>query len=426
MKIKMPPKSYKEVMSIVPEKRRKPKKPNVFWRTLMKLISVPDLMSVKFECEKKGMEKLSRKQPCLVLMNHSSFIDLEIAASLMFPRAFNIVATTDSFIGKGWLMRQIGCIPTKKFVSELSLIKDMKYTLSKNKSSVIMFPEAGYTFDGTKTTLPNTLGKLCKMLDVPVVMISTRGAFLRDPLYNNLQKRKTKVCATMEYILSPDEIRATEADQIQDIIEKKFDFDGFAYQQENKIKIDEPFRADFLERVLYKCPHCETEGRMLGKGITVACGECGAEYELDEYGYLRAKNCDGKFEHIPDWFKWERECARRELVEGGYYFQTEVDICMAVDCKRIYSVGEGILTQTADGLHLTGCAGEIDYLHSPKASYSICCDFNFYEIGDVIAVGNQKAIYYCFPKNPDTMVSKVRLVAEESYKLAMDQRNAKD
>ena len=48
---------------------------------------------------------------------------------------FSIVCTHDALVGKKWLMRNIGCIPTKKFVSDVSLISDMKNMLKKKKVS---------------------------------------------------------------------------------------------------------------------------------------------------------------------------------------------------------------------------------------------------------------------------------------------------
>ncbi len=424
MKIKLVEKSYDEVMALPPEPRRLPKKPNVFWRTIMKLAGLPDLLSTGFKCEKVGMDKLGRKEACLMLMNHSAFIDLEIAASILYPKPFGIVATTDSFVGKNWLLRQIGCIPTKKFVSELSLLKDMKHALGAG-SSVVMFPEAGYSFDGKTTTLPDTLGKLCKLLDSPVVVTITSGAFLRDPLYNNLQKRKVKVSAKMEYLLSREQVRQMSADDIQALIEEKFSFDGFAEQRDKKIKVAEKFRADYLNRVLYKCPHCMAEGKMRGEGVTLTCDGCGKQYILDEYGGLAATDGDSRFTHVPDWFAWERACVRTELENLTYSMDIPVDICMAIDAKTIYSVGEGRLTHTIDGFHLTGCDGKLDYVHTPQASYSINSDFNFYEIGDVIALGNHKAIYYCFPKQDKDVVAKARLAAEELYKIVISKKREK-
>ncbi len=425
MKIKLVEKSYDEVIALPPEPHKLPKKPNIFWRTIMKLAGLPDLLSTGFKCEKVGMDRLERGQACLMLMNHSAFIDLEIAASIMYPKPFGIIATTDSFVGKNWLLRQIGCIPTKKFVSELSLIKDMKHALGAG-CSVVMFPEAGYSFDGRATTLPDTLGKLCKMLDVPVVVTITSGAFLRDPLYNNLQKRRVRVSAKMEYLLSQKQVREMSADDIQTLIEQKFSFDGFAEQQSKKIKVAESFRADYLNRVLYKCPHCMVEGKMRGEGVTLTCDSCGKQYILDEYGSLAATDGDSRFTHVPDWFEWERACVRSELEDLTYSMDIPVDICMAIDARKIYSVGEGRLTHTVDGFHLTGCGGSLDYIHTPQASYSICADFNFYEIGDVIALGNHKAIYYCFPKQDKDVVAKARLAAEELYKTVISKKREKN
>ena len=363
------------------------------------------------------MDRLGKKEPCLYLMNHSSFIDLEIAASLLYPRSFNIVATTDSFVGKSWLMRQIGCIPTKKFVSDLSLIRAMKYTLHELHSSVVMYPEASYSFDGTATALPDSLGGCLKLLGVPVVMIRTYGAYTRDPLYNGLQRRKVKVSANMKYLLSPEEIKSASADELNEILRKEFTIDNFSWQQENNVRVDESFRADFLNRALYKCPHCHTEGMTEGRGTRLVCKSCQKEYELDEYGRLAATDGESAFTHIPDWYAWQRQCVRNEILEGKYHFSSPVRICMGVDTKRIYEVGHGVLTHSSEGFHLTGCDGLLEYLQKPQSSYSVYSDFNWYEIGDVICIGNNNALYYCFPETKGDFVAKVRMAAEEMYKL---------
>ena len=149
MKTKVVNKRYEDVIALPREKRFKPMKQNLFFRVLLKVASFFDLAAARFKCNKIGMEKLKSDEPCLVLMNHSSFIDLEIVASVLFPRKFNIVATNDSFMGiMKWLMRLIGCIPTSKFVTDTRLIRDMMYCVNELKSSVVMYPEASYSFDG--------------------------------------------------------------------------------------------------------------------------------------------------------------------------------------------------------------------------------------------------------------------------------------
>ena len=118
MKTKITELSYQEVLAIEKEKHQDPIRPNIFFRTLLKLVGLPDLIKSGFTCKYEGMDKLGKNEPCIILMNHSAFLDLEILTSILYPRPINIVASTDAFFGKSWLMRQIGCIPTKKYVHD--------------------------------------------------------------------------------------------------------------------------------------------------------------------------------------------------------------------------------------------------------------------------------------------------------------------
>lgn len=418
MKIKTIQKSYQEVLELPKEPHQKPQRQWSILRMLLKPVCFLLLMLSGFtSCEKVGMEKLSKKEPCLVLMNHSSFIDLEIAAYLLGNRAYHIVTTFDAFVGLNRILRLLGCIPTRKFINDVNLVRDMRYTVKELKESILMFPEASYSFDGTATPLPESLGKCLKLLNVPVVLIRTEGAFLMDPLYNCLQKRKVKVSAKMEYLLSPEDIKAKSVEELNQILAKSFEIDHFRVQQEKGIRIKEKFRADGLQRVLYKCPHCQTEGKTVGKGINLTCEACGAKYELTELGFMKAVDGETRINHIPDWYRWERECVKQELLDGTYSLDVDVDIFMLVNTMCVFQVGSGHLTHTKEGFHLTGCDGLLDYEQSPLASYGLYSDFYWYEIGDMICVGDEQAQYYCFPKNGGNVVAKTRLAAEELYKI---------
>ena len=417
MKIKLKTKSYADVMALPRPKRKKPKRPNILFRTLLKLVSLPDLWATHFRLTRVGMERVGKREPCLYLMNHSSFIDLEIAASILYPRPFNIVATWDAFVGKAWLMRQLGCIPTVKFAADVSLVRDIYTAVREQKSSVLIFPEAGYSLDGTATVLPDNFADFVKRLGISLVMIRTYGAFTRDPLYNNLQRRKTAVSASMECLLTADEVKEKSREEIAALVAAQFDFDHFRWQRENAVKVDEDFRADMLHRVLYRCPHCETEGRMVGKGITLTCEACGVSHTLSEYGELITEGQKTRFPLVTDWFRWQRACVREELAAGRYALDIPVEIAMQVDTKALYRVGEGRLTHTEEGLHLCGCDGALDVLHKSSVTYSVNVDFNFYEIGDVVSLGDNRAIYYAFPKDATVPVAKIRLATEELYRM---------
>ena len=415
MKIKVKSLSYEELLKIKKPRNKKPKRPSFILRTLIRILSIPDLLKVRFTYTSSGMKDL-KNEPCLILMNHSSFIDLKIASKIFYPKPYCIVSTSDGLIGKELLMRYIGCIPTKKFVRDLRLISDINYALKELKVSVLMYPEAGYSFDGTATTLPRRLGSLIKKLSVPVVMVTTYGAFSLDPLYNELKKRKVKVSADVRCLLTKEEISKKNVDEIDNILDEAFSFDSFRWQKENKIEINEPFRADGLERILYKCPNCYTEGETKGKGIHLYCNKCSKKYELTSLGELKAIDGATEFSHIPDWYAWQRDEVKKEILNGAYNLKTDVKIYALADYKAIYDIGEGCLTHNENGFTLTGADGKLEYSQSPVSSYSLNSDYYWYEIGDIISIGNNDRLFYCFPKS-NIPVAKARLAAEELYKI---------
>lgn len=420
MKIKTKRVSYEYAMQVKKPAHKGFMKPNIFFRALIRVLSIPDMLATRFSYTKHGMDKAG-EGPYLILMNHSSFIDLKIASKILFPHAYGIICTSDGFVGIPWLMRWIGCLPTRKFVPDATLVKDMLRAVNNQKLSILMYPEASYSFDGCATPLPRHLGKLIKKLYVPVLTIITDGAFLRQPLYNGLRLRKTKVSARLTCLLSKDEIAQKSADEIMGMLDKEFSFNHFKNQAENGIEITEATRAEGLERILYRCASCGSEGHMKGSGTTLTCGKCGKSYHMDTLGRLSALNGETEFTLIPDWYAWERECVKKEIESGEYLLDTAVDIAILRDFKAIYKVGEGRLIHNGGGFTLTGCDGKLSYTQSPAFSYGLYADYYWYEIGDVICIGNNDTLYYCFPKTA-TPVAKARLAAEEMFKTS--QKNA--
>ena len=412
---------YEKVMALPKPKRRNPIRPNIFWRVLIYLLTFIGMAGTKFRYETEGFEKLKKNEPCLILMNHTCFQDMEVAHRILFPRAFNIVASNDGFIGffglVQWVMHWIGCIPTQKFVSDVSLVRDMEYCFKKLGTSVLMYPEASYSFDGTATTLPAKMGILLKKFDVPVIMIETFGAFGRNPLYNELQiRRHVPITAKARVLYTREEIKEKTVRELSQGVEDAFGFDHFRWQQEQNLHIDQDFRADGLHRILYKCAACGAEGQMEGRGTGITCGACGKRWELTTLGRLEAGEGETEIDHIPDYYRWEREQVKQDILNGAYKLDCDVEIAMQVDYKAIYKVGYGHLTHDNSGFHLTGCDGKLDYTQPPQAGFGLYADYYWYEIGDVICIGDTETHYFLFPQGGEP-VAKIRLAAEEMYKL---------
>jgi len=421
MKINTKEMSYEEVLKLPRLKHKNPMKPQMWLATIVRLVCAPTLKKIKFTYTTERMELVGDK-PCLILMNHCSFTDMKLAYGIFYPRKMGIITSVDGMTGiLGKLMRLLGCTPTHKYVADPSLIRDMEYMIKENKSSVLMYPEAGYSFDGCATTLPRKLGVLMKRLGVPVVTVITQGAFHRDPLYNMLQIRDVKVSAHVKCIATVEEVKQKSVAELDALLEEQFSFDNFAWQRDNRISIDEPFRADGLHRILYKCPHCGEENQMEGKGIHLTCHACKKQWVMDEFGQLSAGDGNTEYPHIPDWYKWERDCVRRELEEGTYLLDTDVDIYIQVNLKGVCKIGAGHLRHDLNGFHLTGADGKLDYSQSPIFSHTLYSDYYWYEIGDMIGIGDNTFSYFCFPKGNES-VTKARLATEELYKMKKQRR----
>lgn len=421
MKINTKELPYEKVLELPRLQHKNPMKPQMWLATIVRLAVEPTLRNIKFSYTTERMD-LVGDQPCLILMNHSSFTDMKLAYGIFYPRKLGIVTSVDAMSGiLGKLMRLLGCTPTHKYVTDMSLIKDIDYMLKENKTSVLMYPEAGYSFDGCATTLPRKMGVLMKRLGVPVVTVITEGAFHRDPLYNMLQIRKVKVSAHVKCIATAEELKEKSVAELDALLAEAFSFDNFAWQRDNKVSIDVPFRADGLHRILYKCPHCGAENQMEGKGIHLTCHACQKQWTMDEYGQLSANEGETEIPHIPDWYQWQRECVRKELEDGTYLLDTDVDIAIQVNLNGVYKIGSGHLTHNIDGFHLTGADGKLDYSQSAVHSHTLYSDYYWYEIGDVIGIGDNEFSYFCFPK-ANVSVTKARLATEELYKLTRQRR----
>ena len=56
---------------------------SIWFRILLRLC-LRGIYGEQFTYEEIDMDKLGKDEPCLILMNHSSFIDLKIASTILF------------------------------------------------------------------------------------------------------------------------------------------------------------------------------------------------------------------------------------------------------------------------------------------------------------------------------------------------------
>ncbi len=396
---------------------KKPIRPCFLMWAAKWIISWPDLRKRKFKLKKINMEKCHR--PYLLLVTHSSMVDFNIVARATHPYPMNNVMTLEGFnTYTEPLMRSLGVLGTRKFIADTSLIKNIKYCIDKLGDIFVLFPEARYSLDGCTSFLPESVGKLARMLKVPVVVLRIHGNFVTCPQWNKINK-KTYVEAEMEQIITADEIKCLKADVINERIRKSFEYDDFKWQYDNKLKIDHPQRAKGLHCLLYKCPSCMAESRTDSEGTKLWCNSCKKEWEMDEYGRMHALNGETEFEHIPDWSNWERECVRKEIEDGTYYFEDEVRIDTLPNSLRFYHQGKGKLIQTPEETRLEcNYYGEpYTLIRSAKTLESMHIEYDYLGRGDCVDISVPDDSFWCYLSKRDA-ITKISFATEEMHILA--------
>lgn len=376
------------------------------------------LIGKNYKVEKINMEGL--KPPYMVLSNHMYFIDFKLAAMATFPHRVNNVVSIDGFYRRPWLLELIGAICTRKYTMDLHLIKSIKKVL-KRGDILFMYPEARYSPCGTLSYMPESLGKLIKMNKVPVVAVVHRGNYLHSPFWNYRQKRKSQFHTTFTQILTPEDIKKMSVEEINEAVKKALDYNEYTYQKENGILIKEPFRAEGLHKVLYHCPHCNTESKMDSEGCEIFCTECGKRWTLGEDGVLTANEGETEFSHVPDWFEWEREQVRKQVESGEYSFSDEVEVFSMPRCWKFEKLGKAKITHDREnGFILEGFYNGEKYRiqRTPLEINSLHVEYDYCYIKpyDCFDVSTENDSFYCYPTQKN-IVTKLAFATEEIYRV---------
>ena len=373
-------------------------------------------MGKDYKVETIGMEGL--KPPYMMLSNHMHFIDFELAAMGTWPHPVSNVVSIDGYVIKGFLLEWIGAIATRKFTTDIHLVKSIRKVLQRG-DVLAMYPEARYSPCGTLAFLPDSLGKLIRMNKVPVVAVVHHGNHLYAPFWNFRAKRKVPLRTTMKLILTPEQIAKMSVEEINETLRRELSYDDYRYQKENGIRITEPYRAEGLHKVLYQCPHCMEEFRMDSKGTELFCTACGKRWNWNEDGNLEALEGNTEFAHIPDWFEWERAQVKEQIERGEYSFSEEVEVFSLPRILRYIPLGKAKLTHTVEeGFQLEGhYRGQRYYIHrQPAQTNSLHGEYDFGPLdkADYVDISTENDSFYCRIGRKG-VITKLAFATEELY-----------
>ncbi|MBO4669435.1 MAG: 1-acyl-sn-glycerol-3-phosphate acyltransferase [Lachnospiraceae bacterium] len=399
-----------------------------YLRPLTYLLSAPDVRKHKTKITKTRTEGL--EPPYLMLCNHNSFLDFKVLTKAIFPRRANYVVAIDGFIGREKLLRNVGCICKRKFTSDIILVKQLKQVL-KNGDIAVIYPEARYSLCGTTAILPESLGKLCKVMKVPVVTFICHGNHVTSPFWNLHDRGIKPTEAEMTLLYTPEELAEASVEEINKKLVEAFQYDDYKWQKERGLKTKYEKRAEGLSKVLYQCPACRTEFRMETEGTKLRCAACKKTWVLSELNELSAESGETEFSHIPDWYEWERANVRAE-VEAGTYTSGELDVHVdsLPNAKGYVRLGNGKMVHDEKGFRVWGTddQGMAFAMEIPAATqYSVHIEYEYLgKYGDCVDLNTLQDTWYVYPHGQDFAVTKMALATEEIYqKIKRDEEKQK-
>ena len=408
-----------------------------YLKPLLWLLCFPALIMHGTKIVRSGTENL--KGPYVLLGNHNAFYDMKVSIAAAFPRVPNYVVAIDGFIGREYLLRLLGCICKRKFTSDMILVRHLHGVVKKG-GIVGLYPEARYSLCGTTAPLPESLGKLCKLLGVPVVTLICHGHHINHPFWNTKRERKVRpTLAEMKLLITAEELKKLSVDEINDRIVKEFRYDDFRWQLQNGVRVKDPERAWGLQKILYQCRACKAEFKMRAEGSTLSCGACGSRWEMTELGELVPQGQDNSDAlksgqsgdpgwgsantiHIPDWYEWERANVRRQVREGTYSSGLlPVTVESLPNAKRFIPLGRGTMLHDMTGFHVkvTDSEDRVHEMEKPVLSmYSCHVEYNYlFRHGDCVDLNTLDDTWYTYPDTDPFSVTKMALATEELYYL---------
>lgn len=245
--------------------------------------------------------------PYLVLSNHVGFWDPFIAGHFL-PHFTHFVSSDAVFRNPllRFFLTRLGTIPKKKNMRDSQVIRDI-VTVIRQGENVGIFPEAVRNWSGSTSPMDPSIGKLIKMLKVPVVVPVLKGMNLLHPRWA-FKLRPYPMEVEYKLLFTKEEVTTLDSQAIFEGLTAGMKHDEVAYQQKRMEKINYSKRAEHIGHALYLCPECQAIDSFHAEGNDFQCDQCKYDIHIDDYGFFERKS-EGKlhFNNIRDWFDWEEK-----------------------------------------------------------------------------------------------------------------------
>ena len=293
----------------------------------------------------KNKYRIKKGESLVVLSNHQTDYD-PILVHLSFSKLMRTVAT-DNIFRKGflnWFITKLGGIPKRKGQSDLRSAMQMSRII-RDGGSLLIFPEGNRSYAEFQYYITDQIGKSLKNYKATIVLFNLHGGTGKYPRFAH-KKRRGPFYGEIKKVLPYETYKDMSDEELTKTIKdnlKVYDSDSSALFKSSK-------RAEYLERMLFACPICNSHSTLFSKGKCIKCS-CGLEVEYKENLHLTSSNPNFKFDRLIDWYNFQKEWIKNlEVNDKEIFFDNGVKLFNGEPHEKKRLLAKGHLSVNKDNL----------------------------------------------------------------------------
>lgn len=351
-------------------KRERAPRPSRLIDVLMRVVVLPILIR-RYRVSAVGdLQSLaSLAPPYLLVANHVNFWDpFWINAFIRHPIQF--VTSDNIFRGLFFrvAMKLFGAIPKTKLMSDSRTVRHVFEVLGRG-GVVGIFPEGSRSYDGRSSLIIPAVARLIRKVHVPVISATISGGYLSRPRWAR-SVRRGKVQIEFALLLSKEDLdRMTDSD-VSTALARKMSFDEMAWQKRQRMRFQGQRPAEYLERLLFICPHCSSISRLASQHDILACAGCAYAVRMNQLGLFEPLRGPLHFNDPAEWNAWQLPVLERMLSEPGrlrepFFVEHQTQLLHGYRELPLQRLGAGSAALMRDRIAFQGQRGEqLSFLHS--------------------------------------------------------------
>ncbi len=252
-------------------------------------------------------------QAYFILSNHTGSLD-PLLLALSFRRPIFFVAS-DHILRLGLLSRLldwlVAPIPIVKSKIDLRALRTITHELQQGRT-VALFPSGSRSVDGSEEPIPPSTAKFLKALHAPVLLYRLEGGYLSSPRWAKHHRRGQMMGSVIMHF-SAEDLENTETEELYRLLNIFLDANPYNPPRNLSIKYRGLALAEYLERVIYLCPACESFASLHSEKHTLSC-TCGFRINYAQEGAFAPASWNpedqlwvNQFPDIHSLYTWQNE-----------------------------------------------------------------------------------------------------------------------